>query len=140
MPSAGVPSVLLVPVAHDIDAVGIERRHHQHDRLRANLARLGVLAAHEPVREHERGEDAAHLIGVNARGDEHDQLSVCDQRVALARPAQARIGEATLNLAILWKIGDVRGVRDDGGNEGPSERRLAERVQLDARTRLRRAR
>ena len=126
-----------IPVADNVDAVGVERRHHQHDRLRADRARLRILPAHEPVREHERREDAAHLIRVNAGRDEDDQLPIGNQRVALARATDARIGESPLDLAVLRQIRDRGRVGNDGGDERAAERRLAERMELDARTRLR---
>src|SRR6185437_14304620 len=50
--------------------------------------------------------------------------------------AEPRIHEPALDLPIVLEIGEGAGVGDEGDDERPAERRLAERAHADPRTRL----
>ena len=86
-----------VPVADDVHAVRILRRHEDDDRVREDRARLRRVAAREAVGEHERRGEAADFGGVDRRRDEDDVLPVGEQRLELVVPAQPRVHQLALD-------------------------------------------
>ena len=83
------------------------------------------------MRQHERGQDAAHFRGVDARRHEHDDLSVALERGTFRRCGQTRIGQSPGRVSHLVEIRQGGRLADERGDEGPPERRLPQRVHLD---------
>jgi hypothetical protein len=107
-------------VADDVDAVGVLRRDEHDDRVRQHLPRFRRLRPRQPLGQEQRGEDASDFGGVNARGDQHHELSVGDQAVALSGSSKARVHELPLDLLIPRQIRQRCRVGDERDDEGPA--------------------
>ena len=121
-----------VPVAHDVHAIGVLAGHEHDDGVRENRLGFGRITAREPVGDHERREEAAHLGRVNARRDQNDVLSLRDEFVARAL-ADARIPQLLLDLPVLRQIRERGFVGDERDEKRAAECRLAERAHADTR-------
>ena len=90
---------LPIPIAHDVDAVGVLTGYQHDDRFLQNLARFGRVAANQSVRDDQRRRKSAHFRRVNARCDEHDIATVGEQAFAVSVGAFARIEQLLLDLS-----------------------------------------
>src|SRR6185437_4670626 len=97
---------------------------------------VAIVAAGKAIGEDDRRGEAAGFVGVDRRRDEDDVLSFVDQLLALVGGAEPRVHEPALDLPIMIEIGEGARVGDEGDDERAAERRLAERSDADARTRL----
>ena len=125
-----------VPVADDVHAVRILRRHENHNRVGEHRFGVGGFAAGETVGEYERRRESTDFGGMDGRRNENHVLAVNEQLLQLLRLPEARIHQLALDLLVAVEIRERGRIRDKDREEGAAEGRLAERPRGDARARL----
>ncbi len=123
----------LVPVIdHQHLAVGILRRHHQHDAVVEDLARLRIGGGRQPVDDVDDRLAVADLGRVNRGVDEVERLAFGGQLLGFGLRQAARIGEAPVDLDEPIELREVLRRADAQQRIAVPHRRLAELLVLDA--------
>ena len=123
VPFPGLPLGAVVPVGHDVDAVGVGRRDDDHDRLVQHFPRLGIVARRQVVQQPHGHERRGRLGRVDRARDEDDGLALGDQ-VGDILPLGQR--DAPLHGLVAIEVADRLGAGDEGGKIRPPLGRLAE--------------
>jgi hypothetical protein len=108
----GCAEVLHVPIAHDVEAVGIHRGHQQQDGVVAHATRFVVLRGDQPPAKLRRVLRARHFGGVQTAVDPHDGLAFFRQRPRLWLVHPAGYGELPRDLLVTCPVLDVGLARD----------------------------
>src|SRR5205085_8394457 len=129
----GLAEGAAVPVGDDVHAVGVGRGDEDEDRIVENLTRLRVPRGRQLVGQlhgHLRGDD---LGRVNRAGDGDHDFALADEAFALGvRVDQAGVCEAALDVAIFVEFAYILRRADEGGDERPAERGLADGPNVPA--------
>ena len=121
----------LVPVVdHQVLAVGILRRHHQHHRVIEDLPDpIGVLRG-QPVDDVDDGLAVADLGGVDGGVDEVEGLALACERPRLGIAQPARVGQPPVDLHQPVELRQVPRRADAQQRIAVSHRRLAQLLVL----------
>ena len=128
----GRAEILVVPVADDVEAVGIHRRHQHEDRVVADALRFVRLGRHQPPGELGRVLRAGHFGGVQAAVDPDDDLAFLRQRSRLGLADAARQRQPARDLLIPRAVLEVRFARDDRDDHVAALGALADALDADA--------
>ncbi len=132
------PERALVPVHHQLAAVGVQRRHQQQDDPVQDHPRRGVIARGQMVHQPHGHLVATHLGGVDPTGDQYDRPALGDQLLGLLlRRHPPRIGQLALDVQVMVQTRQVVGAGDGERHERPIQRSGAQRVQPHPRARRR---
>ena len=124
----GRPEPAVVPGVHLVDAVGIERRHQQENRVRQDRAMAGRVVGEQVVRELHRSHRRGHFGGMDGAGDDDDGLALRGQLGRLLRGRGPGVGQPADDPPVPLQIGDRLGTGDRGEDHRPPLRSRAEFV------------
>ena len=123
----------LVPVIdHQVLAVGILRRHHQHHRVVENLPNLRTVLGGEPMDDVDDRLAVRDFRGVNGRVDQVERLAFRGELLRFRVRQPARIGQAAVDLHQSIEPRQVLRRADAQHRIAVAHRRLADLLVLHA--------
>ena len=123
---------LAVPARHDVDAIGIERGHQQHDVVLEDGAVVRGVIGEDAVGEFHGGVGGGDFGGMDGAGHQHHGLAFEEEFLSLCLRGFARVGELLLDGDIAVEMLEGFGIGDGGGNERPAFGAFAEFFDADA--------
>ena len=127
-----------VPVADDVHAVGVLRRHEHDDRVREHQPRLGGLGAREPVGEHNRGRSIRRPRSSGCSTVTRMTFLPCSMSASRSSDGVRSRGSISFRWIVRYRsrFASVAESAMNATRKGRPEHGLAERAHLHARARL----